>query len=409
MNSSNKQRTSERLKNANSRRQIKELNLQNNANLPIESNSTKKALALEPYTEKPRSQQRKKNLKSPSTKSLAIATKQLASMVRTGLPIVEALNLVAETSDSRQISVAFRDVAIGIGKGKTIVEMMEEHPHVFDEMYLALADAGEQAGLLAEVLEREASLLETLSKLKGQIQSALTYPIAITVLVAVVVVIMLVFVIPIFADMYKDSGSKLPALTQIFIDASNWIKNMNNIITAILFFYGLYWAFCRARKQKSFIKSVDKLLIRIPVVGDLITKSNLANFSRTLASLSTAGVPLLESLVISKRTLSNVVYKEVMEDMYQSIRVGNPIYMTLNQNPNIPKMFSSMFRIGEQTGELGSMVDKLAEFYEEEVSTAVKSLTSILEPLMIVIVAGVVAVILVAMYLPMFNMMNTIK
>jgi len=409
MSNSNNKRISERLKNANLRRQLKETDLQNKANLSTVSIIAKKALVHKPYTDKQSSQLRKKSQKSPSTKSLAIATKQLSSMVKTGLPIVEALNLVAETSDSRSISVAFRDVAIGIGKGKTIVEMMEEHPHVFDEMYLALADAGEQAGLLAEVLEREASLLETLSKLKSQIQSALTYPIAITVLVAVVVIIMLVFVIPIFADMYKDSGSKLPALTQIFIDASNWIKNIYNVITSILIFYGLYWALSQARKQKSFVKSMDKLLIRIPVVGNLIIKSNLANFSRTLASLSTAGVPLLESLVISKRTLGNVVYREIIEDMYQSIRVGNPIYMTLTESPNIPKMFSSMFRIGEQTGELGSMVDKLAEFYEEEVSTAVKSLTSILEPLMIVVVAGVVAVILVAMYLPMFNMMNTIK
>jgi len=350
-----------------------------------------------------------KKLKTPPTKSLAIATKQLASMVRTGLPIVEALNLVAETSDHKSIREALRDVADGIGRGNTVVEMLERHPLVFDEMYIALADAGEQAGLLAEVLEREASLLETLAKLKGQIKSAMTYPIAISLLVVIVVVIMLLFVIPIFADIYKSSGAALPALTQILIDASSWLKNAGNIMILGGSLVAIYWGLGQAMKKESVIRAVDKVTLSLPVVGDLTTKSNLANFARTLASLSTAGVPLLEAILIARRTLGNTVYRDIMGEMYQSIRVGDPIYKSLTGNERVPKMFSAMFRIGEQTGELSGMIDKLADFYEEEVSTAVKSLTSILEPMMIVIVAGVVAVILVAMYLPMFNMMNTVK
>jgi len=350
-----------------------------------------------------------KKLKAPPTKSLAIATKQLASMVRTGLPIVEALNLVAETSDHKSIREAFRDVADGIGRGNTVVDMLERHPLVFDEMYIALADAGEQAGLLAEVLEREASLLETLAKLKGQIKSAMTYPIAISLLVVIVVVIMLLFVIPIFADIYKSSGAALPALTQILIDASSWLKNAGNIMILGGSLVAIYWGLGQAMKKESVIRAIDKATLRMPVVGDLTTKSNLANFARTLASLSTAGVPLLEAILIARRTLSNTVYRDIMGEMYQSIRVGDPIYKCLTENERVPKMFSAMFRIGEQTGELSGMIDKLADFYEEEVSTAVKSLTSILEPMMIVIVAGVVAVILVAMYLPMFNMMSTVK
>jgi len=330
-------------------------------------------------------------------------------MVKTGLPIVEALNLVAETSDHKSIREAFRDVADGIGKGNTVVEMLERHPLVFDEMYIALADAGEQAGMLAEVLEREASLLETLAKLKGQIKSAMTYPIAISLLVVIVVVIMLLFVIPIFADIYKSSGAALPALTQILIDASNWLKNAGNIMILGGSLVAIYWGLGQAMKKESVIRAVDKATLSMPVVGDLTTKSNLANFARTLASLSTAGVPLLEAILIARRTLGNTVYRDIMGEMYQSIRVGDPIYKSLTDNERVPKMFSAMFRIGEQTGELSGMIDKLADFYEEEVSTAVKSLTSILEPMMIVIVAGVVAVILVAMYLPMFNMMSTVK
>ena len=351
----------------------------------------------------------RKKLKAPPTKSLAIATKQLASMVKTGLPIVEALNLVAETSDHKSIRGAFRDVADGIGKGNTVVDMLERHPLVFDEMYIALADAGEQAGLLAEVLEREANLLETLAKLKGQIKSAMTYPIAISILVVIVIVVMLLFVIPIFADIYKSSGAALPSLTQMLIDASEWLKSFGNITMLGGTLVGIYWVLGEAMKKESVIRVVDKATLSIPVVGDLTTKSNLANFARTLASLSTAGVPLLEAILIARRTLGNTVYRDIIGDMYQSIRVGDPIYKSLSDNERVPKMFSAMFRIGEQTGELSSMVDKLADFYEEEVSTAVKSLTSILEPMMIVIVAGVVAVILVAMYLPMFNMMSTVS
>jgi len=352
---------------------------------------------------------KQRKLKAPPTKSLAIATKQLASMVRTGLPIVEALNLVAETSDHKSIRVAFKDVSDGIGRGNTVVDMLELHFLVFDEMYIALADAGEQAGLLAEVLEREANLLETLAKLQGQIKSAMTYPIAISILVVIVVTIMLLFVIPVFADMYKSSNAALPALTQALIDASNWLKNGENVVILLGGLGVGYLVLNEALKKEKVIRTLDKIILNIPVVGDLTTKSNLANFARTLASLSTAGVPLLEAILIARRTLSNSVFREIVGNMHQSIRVGDPIYKSLSASERVPKMFSAMFRIGEQTGELGGMVDKLADFYEEEVSTAVKSLTSILEPMMIVVVAGVVAVILVAMYLPMFNMMNTIK
>ena len=352
---------------------------------------------------------RTKRLKKPSTKSLALATKQLASMVKTGLPIVEALNLVAETTDDKSLRIAFIEISEGISKGNTIVEMLEKYPIIFDEMYIALADAGEQAGLLAEVLEREATLLETLSKLQAQIKSAMTYPIAIGVLVVIVVIIMLVFVIPIFVDMYKSSGTDLPGLTQFLVDASEWLRKLENIVILIISVFGSYRTLKFAMTKESFVRALDKIVLKIPAAGDLITKSNLANFARTLSSLNSAGVPLIESITISKRTLGNSQFRDIIERMQQSILVGDPIYKSLSGEVLIPRMFSAMFRIGEETGELSNMVDKLADFYEDEVSTAVKSLTSILEPMMIVVVAGVVAVILVAMYLPMFNMMSTVQ
>ena len=276
-------------------------------------------------------------------------------------------------------------------------------------MYLALVSAGETAGLLPEVLDREAKLLESLSKIKGQIQSALTYPIAIFVLTVIVIIVMLVFVIPVFTDMYSSSGTKLPALTQFLVDASNLIKDPSFLIKSIPALIVGFILAKRQMKTNKFINWKDSMLLKLPITKDLVTKSCLANFSRTLSSLNSAGVPILEALMISKRTLGNRVFQRIADKMNTEIQAGQPIYKVLALEVKvIPIMFTSMFRIGEETGELSEMVDKLADFYEDEVSTSVKSLTSVLEPLMIVFVAIVVAFILVAMYLPMFNMMSTV-
>ena len=352
---------------------------------------------------------KKKRLKPPSTKTLAVATKQLSSMIRTGLPLLEALNILSESSDDKTLKIVFKEASIGISRGATFQEILEKHPDVFDDMYLALVSAGETAGLLPEVLDREAKLLESLSKIKGQIQSALTYPIAIFVLTVIVIIVMLVFVIPVFTDMYSSSGTKLPALTQFLVDASNLIKDPSFLIKTIPALIIGFLLTKRQMKTNKFINWKDSMLLKLPITKDLVTKSCLANFSRTLSSLNSAGVPILEALMISKRTLGNRVFQRIADKMNTEIQAGQPIYKVLALEVKvIPIMFTSMFRIGEETGELSEMVDKLADFYEDEVSTSVKSLTSVLEPLMIVFVAIVVAFILVAMYLPMFNMMSTV-
>ena len=351
----------------------------------------------------------KKKLRPPSTKALAIATKQLSSMIRTGLPLLEALNILAESNENKTLKYVFKDASMGISRGSTFVSMLEKYPQVFNEMYLALVSAGETAGLLPDVLDREAGLLESLAKIKGQISSALAYPIAIFTLTIAVIIIMLVFVIPIFVDMYSSSGADLPGLTQLLVDASNAIKDPSFLIKVVPVLAILIFFLRRQSRTSSFINWRDKTLLKLPITKDLVTKSCLANFSRTLSALNSAGVPILESLTISKRTLGNKVFQRIADKMNTEIQAGQPIYKVLATEEPIPIMFTSMFRIGEETGELSEMVNKLADFYEDEVSTSVKSLTSILEPLMIVFVAGVVAFILVAMYLPMFNMMSTVS
>ena len=352
---------------------------------------------------------KKSKLKPPSTKALSISTKQLSSMIRTGLPLLEALNILSDSNDNKTLKFVFKEASLGISKGSTFVSILEKYPEVFNEMYIALVSAGETAGLLPDVLDREASLLESLSKIKGQISSALAYPIAIFTLTIAVIIIMLVFVIPIFVDMYSSSGSDLPGLTQLLVDASNAIKDPSFLAKVIPILILCFFLGKRLIKMPSFIIWKDKTLLKLPITKDLVTKSCLANFSRTLSALNSAGVPIIESLSISKRTLGNKVFQRIADKMNTEIQAGQPLYKVLATEEPIPIMFTSMFRIGEETGELSEMVNKLADFYEDEVETAVKGLTSLLEPLMIVFVSGVVAFILVAMYLPMFNMMNTVN
>ena len=349
-----------------------------------------------------------RRVKSPPVKDLAVATKQLSSMIRTGLPLLEALKIISDTTENVSIKYVFREIALGISKGLTISEMLDKYPEVFDEMYRALVSAGETAGLLPDTLDRQAKLLESLAKIKGQIQSALAYPIAIASLTIIVVVIMMIFVIPIFVDIYDQSGADLPAITQLLVDFSNQLKSIEFYFKAIPTGFAIYWFYLYLSSKSYILWWFDKSLLRFPITKDLVTKSCLANFSRTLSSLNSAGVPILESLQIAKKTLSNRVFSRIIEKVYKDIQTGNPIYRVLSQEELIPVMFASMFRIGEETGELSQMINKLADFYEDEVEASVKSLTSIMEPLMIVFVAVFVGAILIAMYLPMFSMMNSV-
>ena len=357
----------------------------------------------------PETKPSRKRYPKPSTKDLAISTKQLASMIRTGLPLLEALNIISSSSENKSLKSIYREVAIGISKGTTLLENLALYPNIFDEMYLALVSAGEAAGKLPEVLDRESKLLESLAKIKGQIRSAMAYPIGISVITVVVVIIMLVYVMPVFVEMYSKSGADLPGLTQFLVDASNIITDPMFLVKLLPIGIISFLLIRVLSKQEPVLLWKDRLLLKLPVINGLVTKSSLANFSRTLSSLNDAGVPILEALQISKRTLSNRVFKNVITKMYYEIESGQPIHKALERDAIIPIMFTSMFRIGEETGELSEMINKLADFYEDEVSESVKALTSIMEPLMIVFVAGVVAVMLIAMYLPMFFMFETIQ
>ena len=356
---------------------------------------------------KPRSMEGRR-LKSPPIKDLAVATKQLSSMIRTGLPLLESLNIIADTSENISIRYSFKEIASGISKGSTMSEMLDKYPEVFNEMYRALVSAGETAGLLPNTLDRQAKLLESLAKIKGQIKSALAYPSAIAILTVVIVFIMMLFVIPIFVDIYDQSGAPLPGITQFLINLSDQLRTIEFYFKAVPSGLAIYLFYKYLSSRSSVIWWYHKTLLQLPITKDLVTKSCLANFSRTLSSLNSAGVPILESLTIAKKTLKNRIFTRIIENAYIDIQAGNPMHKAFDKESVIPIMFTSMFRIGEETGELSEMITKLADFYEDEVSSSVKSLTSIMEPLMIIFVAVFVGIILIAMYLPMFSMMSTV-
>ena len=356
---------------------------------------------------KPKSMQGRR-LKKPPIKDLAVATKQLSSMIRTGLPLLDSLNIISETSENTTISYAFKEIGLGISKGATMSEMLDKYPEIFDEMYRALVSAGETAGLMPATLDRQAKLLESLAKIKGQIKSAMSYPIAIAILTIIIIFIMMLFVIPIFVDIYDSAGAALPGITQMLIDISDQLRSIKFYFKAIPSGIAIYLFYKYLSSRSAFIWWYDKTLLQLPITKDLVTKSCLANFSRTLSSLNSAGVPILEALTIAKKTLKNRIFTRIIENAYIDIQAGNPMHKAFDKESVIPIMFTSMFRIGEETGELSEMITKLADFYEDEVSSSVKSLTSIMEPLMIIFVAIFVGIILIAMYLPMFSMMSTV-
>ncbi len=320
-----------RVKNKRIRKQYKKkvLSLQTYVDKTAKNIKEKKVGRM-PYKRRPKSELRKprsmvgRRLKPPPTKDLAVATKQLSSMIRTGLPLLEALNIISETSENTTIKFVFKEVASGISKGATMSDILDKYKEVFDEMYRALVSAGEIAGLLPDTLDREAQLLESLSKIKAQIKSAMTYPIAIFILTMIVVILMLIFVIPVFVEIYSNSPAKLPAITQLLVDASNQLKTITFYYKAVPTCLAIWMSYKYLSKRAIVLWWYDRTLIFLPITKDLVTKSCLANFSRTLSSLNTAGVPLLESLEISKRTITNRVFKRDIEKMSKDIKEGNP-------------------------------------------------------------------------------------
>ncbi|MCP9917074.1 type II secretion system F family protein [Cyanobium sp. ATX 6F1] len=346
--------------------------------------------------------------KVPGVKDKAIFATKLAAMVDAGVPIVRSLDLMAHQQKLPMFKRAISQISVDVNQGGNLGSSMRKFPKIFDRLFVAMVEAGEAGGVLDETLRRLAILLENISKLQNQIKGALGYPVAVFVIAIGVFLGMTIFVIPQFADIFKQLGAELPAFTQALVNLSALLRSSFSffLVGGIML---AAWLFGRFYATPAGRRKVDALMLKVPLFGDLIQKSATAQFCRVYSSLSRAGVPILLCLEIVQETAGNTIISDAIGASRKDVQEGIPLSSSLNKGNVFPEMAMSMLAIGEETGEMDKMLTKVADFYEDEVSTTTKALTALIEPFMIVIVGGMVASILVAMYLPMFSVFDKIR
>ncbi len=338
-------------------------------------------------------------------KDIVIFTRQFGTMINAGLPLIQCLDILAGQSENKTLRKTLTDVKLSVEGGATFADALRKHPKVFDDLYVNMIHAGEVGGLLDTILNRLSKHIEKAMKLKAAIKSAMVYPGVIFGVSLVVITVLMIWVIPTFAQMFMDmSGGKvgLPTPTQIVIDASEFVQAyiLHIAIGGGLLGFGIkkYYGTAGGRLL------MDKMFLKIPVVGDLIRKTAVAQFTRTLGTLITSGVPLLDGLIICAKTAGNKVIENSVMEARVSISGGKTIAEPLAKSNIFPKMVTHMIAVGETTGALDQMLGKIADFYEDEVDAQVATLTSMLEPMMMVFLGVVIGFIVIAMYLPIFKM-----
>ena len=348
------------------------------------------------------------NLTGIPTKDIVVFTRQLSTMIDAGLPLVRSLDVLALQQTNKAFARSINDVKESVESGSTFGDALAKHPKIFSHLYVSLVRAGEAGGVLDVVLKRLADYLEKMESIKRKIKGAMVYP-AIVVAVAVIVLgIVIVFVVPVFAEMFKDMGTTLPTLTQLIVDVSSFTRK--NIIYILIALAVIWMAIIISYKRSPKIRRLyDAFLLKMFLIGNLIQKTALARFCRTLATLTAGGIPILDGLQITSKASGNIIIEEAIMRARHEISQGQTLADPLRREPKLfPPMVTQMISIGEQTGALDDMLNKIADFYEDEVDVAVSALMSALEPLMIVFLGGTVGVIVVAMYLPMFKLVSAL-
>lgn len=345
--------------------------------------------------------------KKISARDIAIFSRQIATMMKSGVPLVQSLEIIGNGQKNARMKNLVDAVRTDIEGGSSIYEAMSKHPVYFDELYRNLVRAGESAGVLETVLDTIATYKENLETLKGKIKKALFYP-AMTIAVAILVSsVMLIYVVPQFEDVFKNFGAELPAFTQMIVAASRFLVGWWWLMLLVV--GGTLVSFIFAYKRSAnFRHTLDKLILKVPVIGLIMHNSAIARFSRTLAVTFRAGVPLVEALESVAGATGNAVYEKAVWRIRDDVSVGYPVNMAMKQANLFPHMVIQMAAIGEEAGALDTMLFKVAEFYEQEVNNAVDALTSLLEPLIMVIIGVLVGSMVVGMYLPIFKLAATI-
>jgi len=335
-------------------------------------------------------------------RDLSVFTRQFAAMIDAGLPIVQCLNIQAEQTDNKTLRNTLLAVTKDVEGGSTLAGALKKHPKIFDELYVNMVEAGEMGGVLNTILNRVALFIEKASKLKKKVKGAMIYPTSIVSVAVIVVAILLIYVIPVFAQLYSSMGKALPAPTQITINISNWfvsnwyflVVGLIGVIAAISFYY-------RTEQGRM---NIDRLLLRLPIIGDLLRKVAVARFSQNMGILLSSGVPILDGLAITAKTSGNRVVEKAIMDSRISISQGKTVAEPLKESGIFPPMVCQMVAVGENTGGLDNMLKKVAELYEEEVDDAVANLTALMEPMIMVLLGVILGGLVISMYLPIFQL-----
>lgn len=336
------------------------------------------------------------------TKDIVIFSRQFATMIDAGLPLVQCLDILASQQENATFKKVLIDVKSSVEGGSTFADALRKHPKVFDDLYVNLIAAGEVGGILDTILNRLSGFLEKSEKLKGKIKGAMTYPTAVIVIACLVVTGLLVWVVPIFQDMFSSFGQALPAPTQMVVKMSNAMKNYWYVIFGTI--GGVVFGLTRVHRTPKGRKVMDATFLKLPVVGDLIRKTAVARFTRTLGTMLSSGVPILEALEIVSKTSGNVIIEEAIMQSRMSLSQGKTLAEPLIETRVFPGMVTQMISVGESTGALDAMLTKVADFYEDEVDAAVDALTSLIEPLLMAFLGIVVGGLVIALYLPIFQL-----
>ncbi len=339
-------------------------------------------------------------------RSIAIFTRQLATMIDAGLPLVQSLDILASQQENKTFKHIIREIREDVEGGSTFAGALKKHPSTFDDLYTNLVVAGEEGGILDNILTRLSNYIEKAEALKKKVKSAMIYPAIIVSVAVLVVIILMIFVIPVFETMFKSAGQSLPLPTLIVLTISKFIKKYILVfIPAAILFVFLFRRFYKTEAGKTLM---DRMVLKVPVFGILLKKVSVARFARTLGTLVSSGVPILDGLQIVSKTAGNRTIETAILDARASIREGETIAEPLGRSGIFPPMVIQMISVGESTGALDSMLSKIADFYDDEVDVAVSNLTSLLEPFLMVFLGVVIGGVVIAMYLPIFQMASAV-
>lgn len=353
-------------------------------------------------------QERLENIQGVPAREITVMARQLATMIASGLSLVRALHVLSEQTENSLLRRSINAVREDVTAGLAFSQALAKHPKVFSELFVSMVRAGETGGNLDEVLERIAVQLEKDDNLRRTVRAAMVYPLVIAGLAVLVLIGMVLFIIPVFATMYSDLGGELPGLTQFMINLSGAMRSYWYLFLAAPM--AMAWLFVRWKRSRAGQKTWDRMKLRMPFrIGGIVRKIAIARFSRTLGTLTASGVPILLALKITASTAGNRVISDPMDGVVERVKEGQPLALPLAATGVFPPMVTHMLAVGEETGALDAMLHKLADFYDDEVAAQLKSLTSLIEPLMMMVVGAIVGVVVISLYLPMFGIFELVQ